>query len=133
MKTQIKATAFMMFVFFVSCSSLKTTSQFIHEVTQKVQTKDFTIVVNYANPMRWRQIYLNSEYELRIRNDSAFAYLPFFGVAYSVPYGGGEGGIKFTEPMKNYSIVPNKKKDGWDIRFKVNGKEAPIKTIPSLM
>ena len=123
MKSHIQHVVIMVLVFISSCSSLKTTSESIKEYTGKIKAKNFTVVVNYANPMIWRQIYLNSEYELRIKNDSAFAYLPFFGVAYSAPYGGGEGGIKFAEPMKNYSIVPNKKKDGWDIHFKVSGKE----------
>jgi len=60
---------------------------------------------------------------LRIKNDSAFAYLPYFGVAYSAPYGSSEGGIKFAEPMNDYVITPNKKSNGWDIRFKIRSKE----------
>ncbi|MDD4968645.1 MAG: DUF4251 domain-containing protein [Paludibacter sp.] len=123
MKTLFNFIAWLMLVVLASCSGLKTTPESISEITQKVQTKDFTVLVKYANPMRWKQMYLTSEYDLRIKNDSAFAYLPFFGVAYSAPYGGGEGGIKFAEPMKDYSIEPNRKKDGWDIRFKVKGKE----------
>jgi len=123
MKTPLKHAAFLFLVLLTSCSALKTTSETISETTHKVQSKDFTVVVNYANPMRWKQMYLNSEYDLRIKYDSAFAYLPYFGVAYSAPYGGGEGGIKFAEPMKDYSMMPNKREDGWDIRFKVKGKE----------
>ena len=121
MKSRLYHAAIVMLVFVTSCSSLKTTPESIQEITRKVESKDYTVVVNYANPMRWKQIYLNSEYDLRIKNDSAFAYLPYFGVAYSAPYGGGEGGIKFAEPLNGYAIKPNKKSDGWDIRFKVKG------------
>jgi len=110
--------------FMFSCSSLKTTPEAIQEITGKIKSKDFTIKVNFANPLRWKQIYLTSEYDLRIKNDSAFAYLPFFGVAYSAPYGGGEGGIKFAEPITGYTIKPNRKSDGWDIRFEIKAKES---------
>lgn len=123
MKTQMKYSVWLLLGILVSCSSMKTTPQKIQEVTQKIQSKDYTISVRYANPMRGSQFYLTSDYDLRIKNDSAFAYLPFFGVAYSAPYGGGEGGIKFAEPMKEYSLFSNKKSDGWEIRFKVKAKE----------
>ena len=123
MKKYLIQVSFIAIVFMISCSSLKTAPEVIQEVTGKITSKDYTIAVNFANPMRWRQIYLNSDYDLRIKNDSAFAYLPFFGVAYSAPYGGGEGGIKFAEPIIGYSVKPNKKSDGWDIQFKVKAKE----------
>jgi len=122
MKSQINYVAFIVMVFITSCSSLKTTSGIINEVIQKVQSKDFDIGVNYATPMRGRQLYLNSDYDLRIKNDSAFAYLPYFGIAYSAPYGG-DGGIQFAEPMKNYSVHSTKKSNGWDIWFKIKEKE----------
>ena len=90
-----------------------------HLIEQMVNKKDFTVSVNYANPTRGSQIYLTSEYTLKIKNDSAFAYLPYYGVAYVAPYNSSEGGIKFSELMYDYKITPNKKNDGWKIRFKV--------------
>ncbi|MDP4237892.1 MAG: DUF4251 domain-containing protein [Bacteroidota bacterium] len=124
MRSHFIQAAFGALFFIVSCSSLKTTPETIEELTQKIQAKDYTISVRYANPLRGKQIYLSSEYDLRIKNDSAFAYLPYFGVAYSAPYGGGEGGIKFAEPIIGYSMKPNKKSDGWDIHFRINAKES---------
>jgi len=106
-----------------ACSSTKTATETIGEVTRKVESKDVTVTVHYANPLRMKQVILTSEYDLRIKNDSAFAYLPYFGVAYSAPYGSSEGGIKFAEPMNDYVITPNKKSNGWDIRFKIRSKE----------
>lgn len=87
-------------------------------VRKKVESKDYTIVVNQANPMRGKTIFLTSEYTLTVKNDSAFAYLPYFGVASYAPYGG-EGGIKFSELMSDYQVKPTKKQDGWEIKFKV--------------
>jgi len=112
----------MVLVFMASCSSTKSTTESIREITHKVETKDFTIEVNYANPMSGPQIYLTNGYHLRIKNDSAFAYLPYYGVAYSAPYGG-EGGIKFAELMSNYSCLKTKKADGWNIHLKVKTME----------
>jgi len=123
MKTHLIQVVFIFLIFMTSCSFLKTGTISIQELTQKVQSKDFTVSVNTVDPMRMRQHYLTSEYDLRIKNDSAFAYLPYFGVAYSAPYGGGEGGIKFAEPMLNYSVKSNKKSTGWDIYFKIKDKD----------
>lgn len=122
MKSHVLSGVSLCFVLLASCSGLKNTPEKTNELTRKIQKKDFTVVVNYANPLRGRQIYLTSEYDLKIKNDSAIAFLPYFGVAYSVPYGGGDG-IKFAEPMTNYSVRNNKKSDGWNIRFKVKEGE----------
>ena len=123
MKTNLIQAVFIVLIFMTSCSFLKTGSISIQELTQEVQSKDFTVSVNTADPLRMRQFYLTSEYDLQLKNDSAFAFLPYFGVAYSAPYGGGEGGIKFAEPMMNYSVKPNKKSNGWDIYFKIKAKD----------
>ena len=123
MKTQLMYSTFVLVLFLTACSSTKTTSETISAITRKVESKDITVTVHYANPLRMRQIILTSEYDLRLKNDSAFAYLPYFGVAYSAPYGSSEGGIKFAEPMNDYAITPNKKSNGWDIHFKIRSKE----------
>ncbi len=123
MKTQLMYSTFVLMLFLTACSSTKTTSETISAITRKVESKDITVTVHYANPLRMRQIVLTSEYDLRLKNDSAFAYLPYFGVAYSAPYGSSEGGIKFAEPMNDYAITPNKKSNGWDIHFKIRSKE----------
>ena len=114
---------FVLVLFITACTSTKTTTETISEVTRKVESKDFTVSVHYASPLRMRQVMLTSEYDLRIKNDSAFAFLPYFGVAYSAPYGNSEGGIKFAEPMTDYVISSNKKLNGWDIHFKIKSKE----------
>ena len=122
MKTPLICLACLLFFFMTSCSLLKLPPETISEIARKVESKDFTVVANYANPLRMRQVYLASEYDLRIKNDSAFAFLPYYGVAHVAPFNSSEGGIKFAEPMTNYSIKSNKKADGWRITFKVKSK-----------
>jgi len=129
MKTQLIYATLIMLFFMTSCSTSKTAPETIAEITQKVESKDFTIQVNYANPFRMRSVNLTSEYDLRIKNDSAFAFLPYYGVAHMAPYNSNEGGIKFAEPMTNCSITPNKKSDGWEIHFKVKTKESVYELI----
>jgi hypothetical protein len=122
MKKLLICPTFMLLFFMTSCSSLKTAPETVTEITKKIESKNFTVEVNYANPLRMKQVYLTYGYDLRIKNDSAFAYLPYYGVAHIAPYDCSEGGIKFAEPMTNYSVTPNKKSTGWDISFKVKSK-----------
>ena len=122
MKIPLIHTTLLLLLLVSSCSGLKTTPEIIAEITRKVESKNFTVVVNYANPMRMNPIFLTSEYDLRIKNDSAFAYLPYYGVAHVAPYDSNESGIKFAEPMTDYTINRNKKSTGWDIRFRVKSK-----------
>ncbi len=105
-----------------SCSSVKATPEAADNVTKQVQAKDYTIDVNMVNPLRGKSIILTDSYELRVKGDSAYAFLPYFGVAQQPTYGDSDGGVKFNEPMKNYTITPNKKNNGWDISFKVDTK-----------
>jgi len=122
MKSQFINVSLLVLFFMSSCTLTKTTPEIINEITRKVQAKDYIIEVRSANPFRMRTVHLSADYDLRILNDSAFAYLPYFGVAHIAPYGG-DGGIVFGEPISDYTIIPNIKNNGWDIRFKVKSKE----------
>ena len=112
-----------------SCAALKTSPETILEITHKVENKDFTVGVSSANPLRMRPVYLTSEFEIRIKNDSAFAFLPYYGVAHTAPFDSNESGIKFTEPMIDYVVKSNKKLNGWDIYFKVKSKTTQYKVL----
>ena len=60
-------------------------------VKNLIESENYKIDVNTAMPMRGRSIPLTSSYSLEIRNDSVISYLPYYGRAYSIPYGGGDG------------------------------------------
>ena len=119
MKTKLIITTMMMLFIMISCSITKTTPETVTLISKKIESKDFTIEVNYANPLRMLPVYLNSNYTLRIKNDSVFAYLPYYGVIHVAPFDSSEGGIKFGSLINDYEIITNKKNTGWDIRFKV--------------
>lgn len=90
-------------------------------VKNAIDSKDYRISVNQMHPMRGNSRTLTSDYFLKIRNDSVFSYLPYFGVAYSVPYGGGKGLI-FNVPVNDYK-TERLKKDKVRITFKASNEE----------
>ncbi|NMA74223.1 MAG: DUF4251 domain-containing protein [Bacteroidales bacterium] len=77
--------------------------------------KRYRIEVRNAYPQSGRHISLTSNYSLTIKNDTIDSYLPYFGRAYSIPYGGGEGLI-FKSKMKEYSIEKEKEDE---VRIKI--------------
>ncbi|MGL5938124.1 MAG: DUF4251 domain-containing protein [Phocaeicola sp.] len=78
------------------------------QVETALQKKHFTIRINQAIPQSGKSQMLTSEYALTVRNDSLFSYLPYFGVSYNIPYGGGQGLI-FNAPLTQYKSQKGKK------------------------
>ncbi|RHJ77798.1 DUF4251 domain-containing protein [Parabacteroides sp. AM08-6] len=78
------------------------------EVKEMIDKKRFTIDVNRALPMRGRSVNLTSPYSLEMRGDSAISYLPYYGRAYSAPFGGGNG-LRFEKSITDYTCSYNKK------------------------
>lgn len=58
--------------------------------------------------MRGQAVSLTSPYTLEMRGDSVISYLPYFGRAYSVPYGGGNG-LRFERTTTDYTCTYDKK------------------------
>ena len=77
-------------------------------VKKLIESENYKIDVNTAMPMGGRSIPLTSSYSLEIRNDSVISYLPYYGRAYSIPYGGGDG-LNFKAVLKEYSMEMDKK------------------------
>lgn len=77
-------------------------------VNRLLASKNYTIDVDMALPMRGRSVPLTSSYSLTVRNDSVISYLPYYGRAYSIPYGGGEG-LNFRAPLTAYEMNTDKK------------------------
>ena len=90
-------------------------------VKEAIVAKQYKISVNHMQPMRGGSRTLTSDYSLEVKNDSVFSYLPYFGVGYSIPYGGGKGLI-FKAPISEYKTEYLKKgKAG--ISFKTANEE----------
>ena len=79
------------------------------QVQALVESKDYTFLARSATTMRGKTIQLTGGYNLTVKNDSATAYLPFFGVAYAAGYGTNDSGIEFDNEMSNYRYEMRKK------------------------
>ena len=96
-------------LFTVSCAASKQVSAEQEQAVQKaIAEKEFEIDVTLALPMRGRSVPLTSPYSLAVKGDSVYSYLPYFGRAYNIPYGGGVG-FNFSGPLKNYNVAAGKK------------------------
>lgn len=70
-------------------------------VKTALQERNYQIAVNRMYPSRGVSKTVSSGYSVEVRNDSLISYLPYFGRAYDVPYGGGNG-LNFSAPIRNY-------------------------------
>ena len=83
-------------------------SKRIEKINTLLDSRNYVFNATHALPMGGTSIYLTSSYDLTIIGDSVEAFLPFFGVAYQAEYGGRDGGIKFSEPIREYTVEPTK-------------------------
>lgn len=81
----------------------------------------YTLDVTTAMPLGWKSINLTSRYNLKVDKDKVVSSLPYYGRAYSIPYGGGDG-LMFEGKAEDYSIVPGKK-GARKVSFTVRTKE----------
>jgi hypothetical protein len=87
------------------------------EVKKLIDNRHFEFNAQSASPMGGGVIHLTSVNTLDILNDSVSAFLPYFGIAYTADYGGGEGGIKFGG--KTESSDWKTSRNGYDILMKI--------------
>lgn len=90
-------------------------------VKECLDTKHYKIQAQTALPNGWRSISLDSRYSVEVRGDSVFSHLPYFGRAYRLPYGGGEGLI-FDAEITDYKMTVGKKGTN-EIKFKARTRE----------
>lgn len=90
-------------------------------VKEAVDAKRYKINVDRMQPMRGSSRTLTTNYSVEVINDSVYSYLPYFGVAYTAPYGGGKG-LNFSEPISDYKME-QLKKGRVRISFKVRSED----------
>ena len=94
-------------------------------IDKAVSNRDFKISVRTAYPNRGRSVPLTTDFELRVKGDSVMSYLPYFGRAYNIPYGGGQG-LNFSAVMSDFKIT-QPKRDKKHIEFNVKNDEDTYK------
>lgn len=63
---------------------------------------------DHGFPIAGPSFSLNYPYYVSVIRDRVESFLPYFGRAYSIPYGGGEG-LRFDAPMTDYEIRQDRK------------------------
>ena len=105
----------------LSPEKAKRQAEMAQKVNEGLEKQQYTIEVSHVYPMRMQAKALSYGYYIKVSGDSIYSYLPYFGHAYRVPYGGGKA-LDFAEKMTEYTI--SKGKDGrMNIEIKVNNRE----------
>jgi hypothetical protein len=84
-------------------------------VDSMITAKDYIFMARSAHPMSMPVVYLTSEYDVKVKGDSVFVYLPYYGRAYQADYMSTEGGIKLETSYNEYSF--EKDDNGYEISF----------------
>ena len=92
----------------------------MEEVKSMIKDKSFAFVPSHAMPLGGGSIQLSYSFEAEIKGDSIFSYLPFYGVAYRVEYGGRNSAFDFSLPLENYEMEENE--NGYHIKLEVKNK-----------
>ena len=90
------------------------------QIQAMIEAKEFVFVAARALPSGGGSIDLttNTNY-VKFRPDTIESYMPFFGRAYSIEYGG-DGGIKFEGKPEEFKVVTRKEGRGYDIHVTVS-------------
>jgi len=91
------------------------------QIEALINSNEFVFEATQALPQGGQMINLiGSSYTLKFHNDTIESYLPFYGRAYSVDYGG-DGGIKFKGKPDEYKVTTPKNGRGYDINATIKG------------
>jgi hypothetical protein len=109
MKNYVKYSVFVTVLALLSgCSSVKMTSEekAAKETALKeaINKREYVVDVKQMVPMKGGSKSLTSSYSLEVKGDTVVSYLPYFGEAYSIPYGGGKG-LNFKARISDYKQV----------------------------
>lgn len=92
-------------------------------VKDMIDSKKFMFVAEMVNPLRGRNRYLTSRYDVSVSKDSLVSYLPYFGRAYTAPLNSSEAGIQFTSTNFSYNAT-QLKSNKWQVVIKPNDVSA---------
>ena len=95
-----------------SCASTEERAARAAETARKVvaalDAREFKIGIQMMYPPRGAARNVSHGYSLEVKNDSLISYLPYFGRAYDVPYGGGKA-LNFAARISSYQEYAGKR------------------------
>ena len=88
-----------------------------------IEGGNYQFTVRSATPSGGKTIQITSLYRLKASNGNYEAYLPYYGRAYSVSYGG-DGGVEFNGEPEDLKITRNDDKNSISVAFTIkSGKD----------
>lgn len=115
-------------VLVTGCASLKQTPQekerIAQLVDQRLDQRQFRIDIDYMSPRRGSGQAVSYSYSLTVDETTVNSHLPYVGVAYNVPYGGGKV-LTFKDDIDEYADS-GWKKNQRTIAFSTNNDEDTI-------
>lgn len=98
--------------------------QELDELMQKVESREFEIVNQWADPQGGNSINLigNTNF-IRLEGETVEVYLPYYGVRHSGGGPGSEGGIKYEGPLVNYKVEERMKQQDVLVSFEAQNKD----------
>ena len=110
------------------CGTLKQTPEekerIAQTVDQRLNDRQYRIDIEYMNPRRGSGQAVTSSYSIKVDGSALDSHLPYVGVAYNVPYGGGKV-LTFTDQIDEY-IDKGWEKNRREIVFSTNNDEDVI-------
>lgn len=102
-----------------SCGSRNSISE--QNISELIEGRKFEIENDWAVPLRGSNINLiGNPNSITFKNDSVEIYLPYFGVRQAGGGYSGEGGIKYSGPIKDLRFGSGDKKAMESIQFDAN-------------
>ena len=102
-------------------------------VMNALQSRRFRIKVDTMIPRRGATQRLSTPYSITVDGDKFISYLPYFGVAYDVPYGGGKA-LNFESKTDTYTRSSTRKGEERIVITTNNGEDVlnyDIKVFPN--
>lgn len=111
----------------VACSSLTPAEKAERQaklalaVEKALAERHYKVGIVMMYPNRGKTVNISPDFSLEVKGDTLVSYLPYFGRAYNIPYGGGKG-LNFTAPIAEYHSEKGRK-GATLVKIKVKNEE----------
>ena len=85
-------------------------AELARKVSAALDERRYEIDIRTMSPRHGVTKTVTDRWSLEVKGDTVVSYLPYFGRAYNVPYGGGKG-LNFTAPIAEYTETVGQKNE----------------------
>ncbi len=121
---------------FASCAVQKTAAEIEEEkrvLIEKLETQNFTFNATYVFPMgNFPPRHLTSAYDVKVRPDTVYSHLPYFGIAYEAPWNPSESPLIFNSKNFDFFINQGNKAGNWIVKINMYDRRNPLSFIFSI-